>query len=137
MPPMPRSSPFWYRRYYHSITSLFAESFRHTDDRIYVLPTYAKPDYEVDGIHLTEESGPRFVNKLPICKYSSIFPLALPLLCVFHCIVFVTVTSVTWSNRRTNSLSRRWTPRLKPISTFRRVRTRASPPNLARLRQIK
>jgi hypothetical protein len=59
VPPLPRSSPFWYRRYYHPITTLFAEAFRHTEDGIHVLPTYAKPEYEVDGIHLTEESGPR------------------------------------------------------------------------------
>jgi hypothetical protein len=67
---MPRSSPYWYRRYYHSITTLFADSFRHTDDGIHVLPVFAKPEYEVDGIHLTEESGPRFSFIYLIIKYS-------------------------------------------------------------------
>jgi len=59
MPPLPRESPFWYRRYFPSIASKFAESFRHTEEGIYVLPTYTKPNYELDGIHLTEEDGPR------------------------------------------------------------------------------
>jgi len=66
MPPMPRSSPFWYRRYYHSITTRFAESFRHTEDGIHVLPIYTKPEYEADGIHLTEESGPRYPYAFPV-----------------------------------------------------------------------
>ncbi len=60
VPPLPRQTPYWYRRYFSSISSRFAESFKHTEEGIIVLPTFPHPEYERDGIHLTEEDGPRF-----------------------------------------------------------------------------
>jgi hypothetical protein len=86
MPPMPRSSPYWYRRYYHPITTIFAESFRHTEDGIHVLPAFAKPEYEVDGIHLTEESGPRWIVHL-----SNILDISLFLIEHSSCIILTIV----------------------------------------------
>jgi len=73
MPPLPRGTPFWYRRYFPSIASKFAESFRHTEEGIFVLPTYSKPDYELDGIHLTEEDGPRYIIYHIVCGVEKIF----------------------------------------------------------------
>jgi len=60
VPPLPRETPYWYRRYFTSISSRFAESFKHTEEGVYVLPPFNKPDYERDGIHLTEADGPRY-----------------------------------------------------------------------------
>ncbi len=60
VPPLPRGTPYWYRRYFTSISSCFAEAFKHTEDGILVLPTFTQPDYERDGIHFTENDGPRY-----------------------------------------------------------------------------
>jgi hypothetical protein len=60
VPPLPRGTPYWYRRYFTSISTCFAEAFKHVEDGILVLPTFVQPDYERDGIHLTEGDGPRY-----------------------------------------------------------------------------
>ena len=64
-PPMYRSQPLWYREGLPEIMSLFSVNMN--DGRppnLALLPSYAMPSYEADGVHLTPFSGLEFVLHL-------------------------------------------------------------------------
>ncbi len=58
MPPMARSTPFWYKRYFPSVMFCFNDAFKSCEEGITVMPSFKNPVFEKDFIHLTEESGP-------------------------------------------------------------------------------
>jgi hypothetical protein len=59
-PPMLRRQPYWYARWHSSIMIMFDSAYRQPDIAgVYVLPSYPSPEFDLDGIHLTMDSGPR------------------------------------------------------------------------------
>ena len=79
-PPMYRSSPLWYREGLPEIMSLFSQSM--TTDKppnLHILPSFATPDFEADGIHLTAYSGLEFILHLFDGAADLLANLALPL----------------------------------------------------------
>ena len=64
-PPMYRTSPTWYREGLPEILTLFSSSMiLDRPDNLHLLPSFATPDYEADGIHLTAYSALEFVLHL-------------------------------------------------------------------------
>ena len=64
-PPMYRTSPTWYREGLPEVLTLFSQSIsaeRPTNLR--VLPSFATPEYDADGVHLTAYSGLEFILHL-------------------------------------------------------------------------
>jgi len=60
-PPMLRRQPYWYSRWFGSIMLLFDTPSRQPDlPSIYVLPSFPNPEFELDGVHLTADIGPRY-----------------------------------------------------------------------------
>jgi len=56
---MPRKQPAWYDRWYGSIMLVFESVFQHPHiSNTFVLPSFLRPQYGADRIHLTEKSGP-------------------------------------------------------------------------------
>ena len=58
-PPMYREFPLWYRENLPQILTKFSEVFRRQSD-ILLMPSFATPDFESDGVHLTAYSGMEF-----------------------------------------------------------------------------
>jgi len=59
---MLRRQPYWYSRWHGSIMLLFDAAYRQPDlPSVYVLPSYPNPILELDGVHLTADSGPRYL----------------------------------------------------------------------------
>jgi hypothetical protein len=64
-PPMYRTNPIWYRDGLPEILSLFSSSFK--EDRpknLHLLSSFATPEFEADGVHLTSFSGLEFIVNL-------------------------------------------------------------------------
>lgn len=62
-PPMYRLSPLWYREGLPEILQKFSEVLS-PYDQLHLLPSFATPQFEDDGIHLTAYSGLEFVLHL-------------------------------------------------------------------------
>ena len=62
---MYRESPFWYKRHYTQVCAAFASAFREPEGCTYILPSYSNPVFENDGIHLSEDDGPKLVYDFP------------------------------------------------------------------------
>ena len=64
-PPMYRTCPVWYREGLPEIMNLFSQSFRgERPQNLLLLPSFATPEYEPDGVHLTAYSGLEFILHL-------------------------------------------------------------------------
>ena len=65
-PPMYRTTPLWYREGLPEIMNLFSQSFRNPAKpaNLLLLPSFATPDYESDGVHLTAYSGLEYILHL-------------------------------------------------------------------------
>ena len=64
-PPMYRSRPIWYREGLPEILSLFSQVLRQdVPPNMKLLPSFATPDFEADGVHLTAYSGLEFILHL-------------------------------------------------------------------------
>ena len=64
-PPMYRSRPLWYREGLPEILTLFSQTMsQDRPDNLYLLPSFATPDFEADGVHLTAYSGLEFISHL-------------------------------------------------------------------------
>jgi hypothetical protein len=64
-PPMYRTSPVWYRDGLPEILSKFSEVFKESGfTNVHLLPSFATPDFESDGVHLTSYSGLEFITHL-------------------------------------------------------------------------
>ena len=64
-PPMYRTSPTWYREGLPEVLTLFSQTM--TSDKppnLHLLPSFATPDFESDGVHLTPYSGLEYVLHL-------------------------------------------------------------------------
>ena len=59
-PPMYRESPIWYRDNLSQIMMKFSEVFSRSQSGILLMPSFARPDLESDGVHLTAYSGLEF-----------------------------------------------------------------------------
>jgi len=86
---MLRRQPYWYSRWHSSIMIVFDSTYRQPDlSGVYVLPTYPNPVFELDGVHLTIDSGPRlyqliqptqlsFIDSLNPTELEFLFPYSL------------------------------------------------------------
>ena len=66
-PPMYRSQPTWYREGLPEIMTLFSQSFSNAESRppnLLLLPSFATPEFDADGIHLTPYSGLEYILHL-------------------------------------------------------------------------
>ena len=64
-PPMYRTSPVWYREGLPEILTLFSQIFTQASSvKLHLLPSFATPEYESDGVHLTPYSGLEFILHL-------------------------------------------------------------------------
>ena len=63
-PPMYRRVPLWYRDSLPEVLTKFAEIMKLRGPGIHLMPSFATPDFERDGIHLTAYSGLEFVLHL-------------------------------------------------------------------------
>jgi hypothetical protein len=58
---MTRRQPYWYSRWHGSIMLLFDTAYRQPDiSSVYVLPSFPNPVFELDGVHMTADIGPRY-----------------------------------------------------------------------------
>ena len=64
-PPMYRTSPVWYREGLPEILNMFSSTFRQEKpDNLHLLPSFAIPEYDSGGVHLTPYSGLEFIMHL-------------------------------------------------------------------------
>ena len=63
-PPMYRSSPTWYREGLPEVLTLFSQMFSDRPQNLHLLPSFATPDFESDGVHLTAYSGLEYILHL-------------------------------------------------------------------------
>jgi len=63
-PPMYRTHPVWYRDGLPEILTKFSSCMSVGDSRLCLLPSFATPEFEADGIHLTSYSGLEFILHL-------------------------------------------------------------------------
>ena len=63
-PPMYRQSPLWYREGLPEVLSKFSTYLRDRPASAYLLPSFATPEFDQDGIHLTAYSGLEFMIHL-------------------------------------------------------------------------
>ena len=66
-PPMYRTSPVWYREGLPEILGVFSQTLGQSSDlpaNLRILPSFATPEYESDGVHLTAYSGQEFLLHL-------------------------------------------------------------------------
>ena len=63
-PPMYRKSPLWYREGLPEILSKFSTYMRDRPSNVYLMPSFATPEFDPDGIHLTAYSGLEFMIHL-------------------------------------------------------------------------
>ena len=79
-PPMYRSTPVWYREGLAEILSLFSQIFSaDRPDGLILLPSFPKPDFQADGVHLTPYSGLEFLLHLFDSASDALQTLSLPL----------------------------------------------------------
>ena len=64
-PPMYRSAPTWYREGLPEVLTLFSEIFSsERPGNLHLLSSFATPEYEADGVHLTAYSGLEYILHL-------------------------------------------------------------------------
>ena len=63
-PPMYRQNPLWYREGLPEIMTRFSSFFREKPVNLHLLPSFATPDFEQDGIHLSAYSGLEYMIHL-------------------------------------------------------------------------
>ena len=63
-PPMYRKSPVWYREGLPEVLTRFSGFMRDKPATLHLLPSFATPEYDPDGIHLTPYSGLEFMIHL-------------------------------------------------------------------------
>ena len=78
-PPMYRLTPLWYRDGLPEILTKFASTFRGLPKNVLLMPSFASPVLESDGVHLSLYSGMEFVLHLFDSANSVIEALSLPL----------------------------------------------------------
>jgi len=58
---MLRRQPYWYSRWHGSIMLNFDAAYRQPDiANVFILPSYPNPVFDLDGVHLTADNGPRY-----------------------------------------------------------------------------
>ena len=77
-PPMYRTTPLWYRDGMPEIMTKFSEVFRDRPQNVLLMPSFATPELESDGVHLTAYSGMAFVLHLFDSATSLLDSLTLP-----------------------------------------------------------
>ena len=60
-PPMYRHSPLWYRDGLPEVMTKFSLVFSDRPNNVLMMPSFATPEFEADGIHLTAYSGLEFM----------------------------------------------------------------------------
>ena len=63
-PPMYRHAPLWYRDGLPEILNKFSEVFRDRPQNLLMMSSFATPEFEADGVHLTAYSGLEFMLHL-------------------------------------------------------------------------
>ena len=63
-PPMYRQTPLWYRDGLPEVMTKFSEVFRDRPKNVLLMSSFATPEFETDGVHLTAYSGLEFVLHL-------------------------------------------------------------------------
>ena len=63
-PPMYRRSPLWYRDGLPEVMTKFSEIFQERPPNMLMMSSFATPEFEADGVHLTAYSGLEFVLHL-------------------------------------------------------------------------
>ena len=63
-PPMYRMFPIWYRDGMPEVLKKFSDAMRQKVPNIHLLPSFATPSFESDGVHLTPYSGLEFLVHL-------------------------------------------------------------------------
>ena len=63
-PPMYRSNPTWYREGLPEVLTLFSQTFTDHPPNLHILPSFATPDFEADGVHLSAYSGLEYILHL-------------------------------------------------------------------------
>ena len=79
-PPMYRSSPVWYREGLPEVLTLFSQVMSGEKPKnLHLLQSFATPEFESDGVHLTAYSGLEFILHLFDSASDLLDGLALPL----------------------------------------------------------
>ena len=79
-PPMYRTNPLWYREGLPEIMTLFSQAMvADKPPNLHLLPSFATPEFEADGVHLTAYSGLEFILHLFDGAVDLLANLALPL----------------------------------------------------------
>ena len=78
-PPMYRTSPTWYREGLPEIMTLFSQALAERPPNLHLLPSFATPDFEGDGVNLTADLGLEFVLHLFDSSSELLASLDLPL----------------------------------------------------------
>ena len=73
-PPMYREAPIWYRDSLPQILKKFSDVFSQSSE-VLILPSFATPDFESDGVHLTAYSGSFDALVICLCAFITIFVL--------------------------------------------------------------
>jgi len=60
-PPMYRTHPVWYRDGLPEVLTKFSSCMSICGGKLRLLPSFATPEYEADGVHLTSYSGLEFI----------------------------------------------------------------------------
>ena len=63
-PPMYRTHPVWYREGLAEILTIFSRTMSSRPPNLHILPSFATPDYDPDGVHLTPYSGLEYLLHL-------------------------------------------------------------------------
>ena len=63
-PPMYRTSPTWYREGLPEVLTLFSQIFTDRPPNLHLLPSFATPDFDSDGVHLSAYSGLEYILHL-------------------------------------------------------------------------
>ena len=73
-PPMYSEAPIWYRDSLPQILKKFSDVFSQSSE-VLILPSFATPDFESDGVHLTAYSGSFDALVIFLCAFITIFVL--------------------------------------------------------------
>ena len=64
-PPMYRSAPIWYREGLSEVMGMFSQVFgSERPVNLHLLPSFATPEFDADGVHLTPYSGLEYITHL-------------------------------------------------------------------------
>lgn len=78
-PPMYRTRPVWYREGLPEVLNMFSQILTlDKPSNLHLLPSFATPDFEADGVHLTAYSGLEFILHLFDSSSDLLARLALP-----------------------------------------------------------